>query len=153
MKKLVLLLGCVFLFSSCEVEDDSPRFISYYSEVSDIDLPAYFEENEQYEIEVTYLLPTECHNPVGLEVSRGGTTGENYRKIYVVGVSSLDASLDECTEEGTDIPATASFLLTIDRDEPFTFYLWEGVDENDENIFTEVEVPVGEPEPTEGGAE
>ncbi|WP_424492715.1 hypothetical protein [Salinimicrobium sp. GXAS 041] len=153
MKKLVLLLSCVFLLNSCEVDDDGPKFISYYSEVSEIDLPAYFEENEQYEIEVTYLLPTECHQPVGLEVSRGGSTGEDYRDIYVVGVSRMDASLGECGEEGTDVPATASFFITIDRDEPYTFYLWEGIDENDENIFTEIEVPVGEPEPSEGDTE
>ena len=153
MKKFALLLCCVLLFTACSVEDEGPQFISYYSEVSEIDLPAYFEEGEEYEVEVTYLSPTACHQPGGIEVSRGGSTGDKYREIYVVGVAQMDSAIEECDEEEEDLRETSSFFITIDRDEPYTFFLWTGVDENDKSIFTEIEVPVGEPEPTEEGAE
>ena len=148
MKKLALLIGCVFTFASCEVEDEGPRVLSEYAEVTEIDLPESFEEGETYEIEVTYLLPSACHQPAGREASRGSTTGDERRDIYVAGVATYTSDMGECDVEDEDLEETSSFSITIDETEPYTFYLWKGVDVDNKPVFTTVEVPVTETEET-----
>lgn len=150
MKKLVLLMmGFGLLFTSCDVDDDGPGTALYLAEVTEVDLPEFFEEGETYEIDVTYLLPTACHQDAGIRVERGGNSGDTYRDIYIVGMATAAADLEECDEEGGDLEKTNSFNLTIDVNESYTFYLWEGVDDDEENIYTEIEVPVGEPDDSE----
>ncbi len=147
MKKLVLLmLGFVCLFTSCDVEDDGPQTISYYAEVTEADLPEYFEKGKTYEIEITYLLPSACHTKAGIVAQRGGDTDEKYREIYIVGLANADADLVDCNIEEDDLEETGKFTINIDREEDYTFFLWQGVDEDEENIYTEVVVPVGVPD-------
>lgn len=145
MKKLALLIGCVFVFIACDVEEQEPWKVPVYAEVTDVDLPESFELGETYTIEVTYLLPTACHEAAGLELDRGGNTGDEYRDIYIAGVATIYSDVTECNEEENeeeDLMETATFSLTISVEEPYTFHLWEGVDEENKNIFTSIEVPV-----------
>lgn len=149
MKKLALLLLCVVTFSSCDIEDDGPTIISAFAEVTGNDLPAYFEEGKTYVVEVNYELPTLCHQPMGLHLSRGSDMGEKRRDIYVAGVASFNSDLEECTlepESPDDLVETTEFTIKIDESEPYTFYFWTGVDSTGENIFETVEIPVGAPE-------
>lgn len=148
MKKLALLIGCIFAFTSCDVEDDHPWQVPALSEVTNADLPEFFEQGKTYEIDITYLLPSACHVPAGLEVSRGGSTGSAFRDIYVAGVSTRSSDMEECDEENEDLETTDSFNITINVDEPYTFHLWTGVDDDNKNVYTTIEVPVGEPEET-----
>jgi hypothetical protein len=120
-----------------------------WAEITEHDLPAYFEEGETYKINISYLLPDACHTGLGLQVGRGGDMGDAYRDIYVAGFASYRSDLVECDEEDEDLEKESHFSIRINDDEPYTFYLWTGVDEDDENIYTEVVVPVGIPE-TEG---
>jgi hypothetical protein len=141
MKKLILLFACVSLFVSCDVDDD-PNLVLVPAEVVDIDLPDSFEQGKSYLLEVSYLLPNACHTPSGLQVTRGSETGEERRDIYVVGVAAVEEGFD-CTLPANNLETYGSFRIIIDEDDPFTFYLWTGVDENDEAIYTQVVVPVG----------
>lgn len=142
MKKLALLFSCVFVFVACDLEDEEPWKVPVYAEVTDVDLPESFEMGETYEIDVTYLLPSACHEAAGLDVERGGSAGEEYREIYIAGVATIYSDQTECTEEEEDLSSTSDFTLTINVEEPYTFYLWQGVDEENKNIFTTIEVPV-----------
>lgn len=142
MKKLFLLVLCTLVFTGCEIEDDEPYLVHEYAEVTGTDLPEFFERGKLYEITVTYALPTACHSGSGLEVNRGSVAGEGYRDIYIAGVASHRSDLTECNEESEDLEREVSFTMRIDQSDPYTFYLWEGVDIDDKNIFTEVEVPV-----------
>ena len=149
MKKLSLLLICALAFVGCDVEDDETYRSFQRSEVTDTNLPEYFEEGEIFQVDVSYLLPSACHLPAGLEVNRGAGTGDERRDIYITGVSSYESDMTECDEEEEDLSAEGSFRLRIDEDEPFTFYLWTGVDEDDEFQYTIIEVPVGAPDPAD----
>lgn len=150
MKKIILLLLPVLLLSSCEVDDDGPVIAYDYAEVIEADLPESFILGNVYEIEVTYFLPSACHMAAGIDVRRGGLAGADRRKIYVAGVASYDANLANCDVEEDEEAMTkkGTFTVTIDEDEPFTFYLWTGTTSNGQNQFTTVEVPVSDGPPT-----
>lgn len=149
MKKLILLFMSVAVFSSCSTDDDGPIFTRVASKVVDHNLPEEFEMGKTYKIEVTYLLPDACSSPVGVQAERGENTGAKRREIYIVGVASQQVNY-ECTKEEDDqesLRKKASFDLVIDENEPYTFYLWTGVDEDDKSVFEEIEVPVLKPAP------
>lgn len=150
MKKLILLFVCAFALVSCEIEDEDTHWVPELAEVSGADLPEFFEEGATYDIDVQYLLPSACHRPDGLNVQRKGGFGADRRKIYIVGVASYEYG-SECDEEDDDLERESSFRIRIDQNDPYTFYLWTGVDDDGKHVYTTVEVPVGEPEtPAEG---
>lgn len=144
MKKILLILAAGLVFTGCEIEEDGPLTKYDLAKVKEIDLPETFERGKVYNIEVTYLLPTACHTPTGLEVNRGGIGGAARRDIYVVGVAGIDASLSGCDreEEDAELEREATFRLPIDESEPYIFYLWKGFKENMESEYITVEVPV-----------
>src|SRR5690606_30554693 len=99
-------------------------------------------KGKSYTIKVTYLLPTACHTAAGIEAKRGNTTGSQRRDVYIAGISRHDENQPECNRENGDLKKEASFSLLIDEDEPYTFYLWNGLDEDNQSKYTVVEVPV-----------
>jgi len=148
MKRLALLLLSVITLSSCSVEDDGSTVVTTLAEVSEYDLPEYFEKGKSYQVPLNFLLPDLCHQPVGLQLSRGGDYGDERREIYVAGVVSFNAEQTECdipTEDDSDLVVEAEFTIHIDEEEPYTFYFWTGVDSTGENVFETVEIPVGVP--------
>ncbi|QED37854.1 hypothetical protein FK178_09015 [Antarcticibacterium arcticum] len=152
MKKLVLFLTASLILSSCSIENDGPRIAADFAEVTEIELPEFFEQGKTYEIKVTYLLPTACHTAAGLEVKRGNAEGPGRRDIYVAGVATYDQNVVTCNRQSEDLEKTAKFAIGIDEEDPYTFYLWTGLDNDLENEFTIIEVPVvgpGEPNPGE----
>lgn len=148
MKKVLFLLMSTLLLTGCEVEDDGPEIVQVLAEVIDADLPESFEQGKVYPIEITYLLPNACHTGLGVRAFTGGPGEVERRNIYVAGVASRPAGQEECSLTSEDLEVVDSFTLRIDDDEPYTFYLWTGVDENDENVYTQIVVPVGETTPT-----
>jgi hypothetical protein len=142
MKKIALIIMAAVLVTSCNIDDDGPRIAYEFSEVTETDLPESFEKGKTYKIDVTYLLPSACHTAAGLEVKRGNDSGAQRRDIYVVGIGRYDANLTQCNREDDELEREGSFSILIDEDEPYTFYLWSGVDDNMESQYTVVEVPV-----------
>lgn len=145
MKKFIFLFALTSLIMSCEIEDDGPNMVMVPAEVSATDLPQSFEVGKTYVVEVTYLLPDACHIPAGLHVYRGSSFGNGRRDIFVSGVASYEYGT-ECDKESDDLDRTSTFRITIDEDDPYTFYLWTGLDEEKKDIYTEVVVPVGAPD-------
>lgn len=145
MKKLLILAVCVFTFMSCELETDEPSLLPELAEVTAIDLPEFFVEGKSYNIEVTYVLPTACHIAQGLSATREAVYGSGRRKIFVAGVAAKEYGAPECQKESDDLEKTGSFRLIVDEDMPYTFFLWTGVDATGKDLYTEVEVPVGDP--------
>lgn len=145
MKKLALLFVFALTLSSCSIEDDGPGIKYQYAKVLDAGLPDSFELGKSYQLEITYLLPSACHNPLGIEANRGSLTGEARRDIFIVGVTSISADITDCTIESEDLEREKNLTITIDEDEPYTFYLWNGLDDENENQYITVEVPVIDP--------
>lgn len=147
MKKLALLLLTTLLFVSCSLEDDGPRIAYQYAKVTTTDLPESFEKGKTYTVKVTYRLPSACHTPAGVEARRGSQTGEARRDIFVAGVTSYDANVTNCNTEAEDedLLKQGSFSITIDEEETYTFFLWNGVNSSNQAQYIEVEVPVVDP--------
>lgn len=124
------------------MEDDSVNLVYQFSKVSQTDLPDSFEKGKTYTVKVKYLLPTACHIPAGIEAKRGNSHGDQRRDIYIAGIARYDANLGECTREEENLEKEASFSILIDEDEPYTFYLWNGFNDEHESQYIEVEVPV-----------
>lgn len=149
MKKFILLFVSSIILLSCDVDDDGPRIRFVAAEVTAADLPEFFEAGDSYEIDVSYLLPSACHTAGGIDARREGFTGDEFRNIYITGIASYDANITVCDEDEEDeLEREDSFKINIgnNEDESYTFYLWKGLDEDGENIFTEVVVPIGDPE-------
>ena len=68
MKKTALFLLCIITLNSCSLDDEGSTIRSILAEISANDLPEYFEKGETYEVEVSYLLPDLCHQPLGLQL-------------------------------------------------------------------------------------
>ena len=148
MKRLALLFLCVITLNSCSVNDDGTTILTKFAEVSEYDLPEYFEKGKSYKVPMAFLLPDMCHQAVGLQLSRGAEFGDERRDIYVAGVVSFNAEQSKCTlepEDDSDLVVETEFTISIDEEEPYTFYFWTGLDSTGENIFEIVEVPVGVP--------
>lgn len=144
MKKLILLFIASLSTLSCSIDEEGPKTTFELSKVVEADLPASFEFGKVYKIDVSYLLPSACHRQTGLDVKRGNVSGDERRDIYVVGISSFNASLPECSIEAEDdeLIKDGYFSILIDENKPFTFYLWQGMDEDMEHVYTIVEIPV-----------
>ena len=148
MKKFALLFICALALVGCEIEDDGPGTEQVLVEVVDIDLPETLEQGKIYQLEVTYKLPNACHVALGVQVALGGFEPPKNREVYVGGVASRPAGNTQCTMQSENLLRKETFALRIIEDEPYTFYLWTGLDENQENVYTEIVVPVEQPSET-----
>lgn len=125
--------------------DDDGGIVTEYARVTNVNFPPYFELGESYDLEVTYMLPTACHNAMGIDALRVSSTGDGKREIYIAGIVSHNPGAGECTRSNTDPARKASFTIVIDETEPYNFYLYEGKNSNNEAEYTRVTIRVGAP--------
>lgn len=134
-KPLSLLLCVVFLgLSSCKLEDDRVNFRFVPLQILSADLPESFELNETYEIRVTYLRPSACVFFEGFDITKEGVTTRN---VVAIGTDFYD---EVCTLATEELEASFNFICLYD--EPYLFRFWTGEDENGNQQYLEVEVPV-----------
>lgn len=141
MKRFLFLFTAISLFSilsSCALEDsllaDETNFRFATLSIIDVELPDSFSLNEKYEIKVTYLLPNGCTTFEGFEINEPELTT---REVIVFGTQRTDLA---CTESITQETKTFNFIVLYNQ--PYTFRFWQGEDENDEQQYLEIEVPV-----------
>lgn len=136
LKKPISLLLCVVFFglSSCKLEDDRVNFRFVPLQILSADLPESFELNETYEIRVTYLRPSACIFFEGFDITKEGVTTRN---VVAIGTDFYD---EVCTLATEELEASFNFICLYD--EPYLFRFWTGEDENGNQQYIEVEVPV-----------
>lgn len=142
MKKLVLVLMAVIAFTGCSVNDDGPELSYELAEIVANDLPNEFEFGESYEITVTYILASECHDFVGLDPKREGSVGDKRRNIYVSAISVTEVNSTCDSTLGGD-QGTSKFMILIDEEGSYTFNFLVG-EEGGEPQYETVVVPVVE---------
>ncbi len=136
LKKSISLLVCFLTLSvsSCKLEDDRVNFRFVPLQIVSVDVPESFDLNETYEIRVRFLRPSACVYFEGFDITRDGTTTRNvvaigsefYEQVCTQAVEEQEASFDFiCLYEGT-----------------YLFKFWTGEDENGNQQYLEVEVPV-----------
>ena len=137
MKKIIFLLLIAISLTSCSLEDD-PSNDFYYDilPVESVDIPEEFELGQTYEITVTYLRPTTCHvfNNFYYESEL------NQRTVAVV--TSVYTNNDCLPLIDEEVEATFNFM--VNNNGTYVFKFWQGEDENGNDLYYIVEVPVVE---------
>ncbi len=145
MKKLILLCTVVFIFISCSM-DDGRRvdFTLEFIPVTNVTVPEYFERGQTYDITVTYKRPTDCHYFDGFYYDREGNPSGN---VWVVAAQAIVLSNFSCESLSLIEGEQASFQFICDPQyahNECVFKFFEGEDEDGNQRFREVVVPVAE---------
>ena len=133
MKKALILLAGLILFS-CNSSDDSLYNYQDPMLIELVDLPEEFVLNEEYEITITYLKPTTCH------VFNDILYQEDNNISTVIVIGTVFQNNGNCTDLNTE--SQASFNFTANNIGSYIFKFWKGLDDNGEDIYLIVEVPV-----------
>ncbi|WP_299433645.1 hypothetical protein [uncultured Aquimarina sp.] len=132
---LIILIGCM---TSCLNDDDSG--INFFYElvpVEQVAIPDQFTRGETYEITVSYFRPTDCHAFSGFDYDRLS----NERTVSVVNVVVNDRTCEDLAE--TDL-IDASLNFIVGTEDSYIFRFWQGRNDQGENQFLIIEVPVVE---------
>lgn len=136
MKKTFLFILCciTILSSSCSLDDDSVNVQFVPLQIVSAEFPETFTLNETYDINVTYVIPSNCIAFEGFDISTSGTT---VRNIVAIGTEKVDEVCNLIAVE-----AQESFRFTCLYEETYLFRLWNGEAENGDQQYIELEVPV-----------
>ncbi len=135
MKKLFLLLFVSTLITSCDItEDDRPNFHYEILAVESFEIPDTFNYLSTHQIKLFYKLPSNCH-------SLGGIYFEKQLNERIIGVQSFVVNRENCLANQDEILET-SFNFEVISKENYLFKFYKGKDEQGNNIFEEVEIPV-----------
>lgn len=135
MKKFILLFTSILLFNSC-LNDDNSDYINYGYELLPIDeytVPDSFTYGEKDTIKVKYTLKNDCYVFDHMYYEYKDST----RIVAVKTLVDLDKT---CNEIATQYEY--DMVITAIQKEDYVFKFWKGEDNNGENIFEEVVVPV-----------
>lgn len=136
----MLMLCAVILMTSCSLEDDDQINVAYpLVPVQSVVVPDTMVIGTEYEVDITYTLPTNCHTFNGL-------IAEEQENLLYIGVQSVqDLDNAECSE--TMETGQTSFKFrptpTITGDS-YTFKFWQSEDEQGANYLTEEVVIISE---------
>lgn len=134
MKKLIFIAIFTILFTSCaDSGNDLPNFHYEIIPIEEATIPSSFELDETYDITIKYDLPNGCYSFHSLYYKH-----EDTKRVVAVYALVLDDVV--CTE--AIISEEYTFEVKASQEEDYTFKLWKGVDDDDEDIFDEVIVPV-----------
>jgi hypothetical protein len=136
MKRILFLFGLVFLLNSCTLDDDSIKYHYEILPVDSFELPETFVFGQTYTIKIYYKLPTTCHVFEGFYYN-------SYLNTRTIAVQSIVVDKNNCEDINFDDPAIEATLeFSVVYNNTYLFKFYKGKDENGNDIFEEVEVPV-----------
>lgn len=136
MKKLLLLLLISFAFSGCSLDEEETRNVIYEMiPVENVIVPEEFVLGREYEIIMTFRLPTECHEFYGTEYQLDENTA------YFGILTAFTERSSQCTPMELE-PKEASFKFTPTRNDFYIFKFWQGEDEDGNAVYITKEIPV-----------
>ncbi len=146
MRRILLSVLLGFLMMSCSTEDDGPNIEYGIAPITSSEFPEYFEPGKNYDIRLTYKLPTTCHSFIGFD---GGREDANTQEFFIYALTSRNLDLTNCATEDPELTkfgTIRNFLISenVSEDEVFIFKLWKGTDDENNPIFETIEIPVGE---------
>ncbi len=136
MKKTFLLILCciAITITSCSLNDDSVEFNFVPLQIVDAEFPESFTLNETYNIKITYVIPNNCIAFEGFDISNIDITSRN---IVAIGSERLD---EVCNLVAVEAEGSLDFICLYEG--TYFFRMWTGEDENGEQQYIELEVPV-----------
>jgi len=134
MKKIALL-AFIFLsaFTSCSLDDDNTYVGTIVIPIESVEIPEEFVYGETYEIKITYNRPSTCYQFYNFLYDING----NERTVAVINSVYSNSS---CIEEEESITVSLNFIVT--GTETYLFKFYQGHDEEGEDQYFLVEVPV-----------
>lgn len=135
MKKVALILLTIACFTACSENDLSSdaSFTLIDLPIDSFTVPNRFTFGEQATIVVNYTLPNGCYSFDSLFYEQQNTK----RVIAIRAFLDLDAACTEVLRVEKH-----EFTIQIDQKEDYLFKFFKGQNDDGENIFEEVTVPV-----------
>ncbi len=133
---ITLFLVTLFFFG-CSSDDDNQSFFYELVTIEQATLPDQFTRGQTYVVNVTYFRPSSCHSFVGFDYDRIA----NERTVAIV---NLVVDQTNCTNlEETEL-IEESFNFIVGQENSYIFRFWQGKNNEGENQFLIIEVPVVE---------
>jgi hypothetical protein len=119
---------------SCSPEGDEVRYNFEFLAIESVELPDTLVLGQTHEIKVTYKRPTSCH-------VFNAFYYEKNLNVRTIAVNSIVTQRNDCvTLDNVIEEASINFYVT--NNGSYIFKFWQGKDENGEDLFLEIEVPV-----------
>ena len=139
MKKLAFLFLISIIIFSCSVSNDDgdnglDGVTFEFLPIENVELPESFVLNETYQIAVTYFRPSSCHSFNDFYYQ----SNDNERTIAVINQVINNSSCEDFTDNLVEV----SFNFVAKFRQTYVFKIWKGLDENENDLYYIVEVPV-----------
>lgn len=134
MKKLALLLTGILIFSSCLTSENLPSNVTFeILTIDEYDVPDTFIVGEVDTIAVKYTLPNNCYSFENVYYEVQDTT-------RIVAINSFVRLEENCSD--VEIQEEHKFTVFVSQQEDYVFKFYKGRDNDGNDIFDEVVVPV-----------
>ena len=123
---------------SCSLDSEGPgSFYTEFMPITNVSVPDVFTNGESYDIFVSYNRPSDCYvfNNVVYQTSL------NERTVAVINTVYTDRDCIGANEE-----IEVSFNIFVNSLETYVFKFYQGENENGQDLYHIVEVPVVEPQ-------
>lgn len=141
MKKSLSILMLVIVslsFNACSLDDDDTTNFKYVNlKVLSAEVPEAFEYGEKYTIFVTYASPNTCTYFEGFDIHKHQLTE---REVYPIGTEL--AGSNDCQESTEEVEVSFDFEVIYKED--YLFKFWTGQNEDGEDQYIDIAVPVNE---------
>ena len=132
MKKIIVLVGLLFLFHSCQLDENN--FSVEILPVHNVEIPTEFVLGEVYPITMEYYRPSNCHSPYGVYY-------EKDLNVRTCAVQNLVEERGNCAPlENILVRETFNFQVTNTGN--YIFKFWTGTDANGDDTFITYDIPV-----------
>ncbi|GAA3573021.1 hypothetical protein GCM10022395_22850 [Snuella lapsa] len=122
------------LFSACSIDNDGTNYDLEVLPIESVDIPDEFALGETYPITISYLKPSTCHAFKEFYYLKDNNERTVAAINYVFEKDNCEALENELVE------ATFNFVVTSNGS--YIFKFWQGEDENNEDQYLIIEVPV-----------
>ena len=131
---LIILSSCL---ASCSLDDDDINFSFEQIPIEEVDIPDEFIRGETHEISTFYFRPSDCHSFSGFNLTR------NSNEILLA-VQNVVVNDRPCQDLEETQLIEESFDFLAGAEDSYIFRFWQGIDDQGENLFLVIEVPVVE---------
>jgi len=135
MKKLAVLFLLSVMVFSCSMDDNENKYHYEFLPVESFEVPDSFEFGQIYTISVFYKRPNDCHTNQSLYFEKKDSTRTIAIQSLVLDKSTCNLLPDEESHKGT-------FEFEVLNSTTYLFKFYKGKDENGEDVFEEVIIPV-----------
>ena len=133
MKKLLFSLFALIIFS-CSLDNETNQSYLEMLPIESATVPQEFVRGETYEITMTYFRPTTCHAFNDIYYARDANT----RTVAIVTTVFANNNCEELEEDLLE----RSFNFKATNEDSYIFKFWQGKNDNGEDQYLIIEVPV-----------